>query len=128
MPQMQYTINNVMSISGRIKACRNISLLSAKRKQGRPTDTDKEEAFLIVALYLDENDDEQITVGELVLKMKEYYSGEDSYTHKYMKKRITEHFDNNVIITEINGKPNVVLLRSNSAYIPQEFYDIPKQT
>ena len=64
------------------------------------TDTDKEEAFLTVSLYLEENDDEQITVGELVLKMKEY-CGEDSYTHKYMKKRITEHFGNNVIITEM---------------------------
>ena len=81
--------------------------LSAKKKQGRLTDTDNEEAILRVALYLEENDDEQIIVSELVLKMKEYYCGEDSYKHKYMKKRITEHFGNNVIITEINGKPNV---------------------
>ena len=55
-------------------------------------------------------------MGELVLKMKEY-CGEDSYTLKYMKKRTTEHFGNNVIITEINGKPNVVTLRSNAASI-----------
>ena len=100
--------------------------LSAKKKRGRPTDTIKEEAFLRVALYFEENDDEQITVGELVLKMKEY-CGEDSYTPKYMKKRITEHFGNNVIITEINGKPNVVTLRSNAASILHEFYDRSKQ-
>ena len=100
--------------------------LSAKKKRGRPTDTDKEEAFLRVALYLEENDNEQITVGESVLKMKEY-CGEDSYTPKYMKKRITEHFGNKVIISEINGKPNVVTLRSNAASILHEFYDRPKQ-
>ena len=58
--------------------------------------------------------------------MKEY-CGEDSYTPKYMKKRITEHFGNNVIITEINGKPNVVTLRSNAASILHEFYYRPKQ-
>ena len=43
-----------------------------------------------------------------------------------MKKRITEHFGNN-IITEPNGKPNVVTLRSNTASILHEFYDRPKQ-
>ena len=60
------------------------------------------------------------------LKMKEY-CGEDSYTLKYIKKRITEHFGNNVIITEVNGKLNVVTLRSNAASILHEFYDRPKQ-
>ena len=65
-------------------------------------------------------------MGKLVLKMKEY-CGEDSYIHKHMKKRITEHFGNNVIIAEINGKPNVVTLRSNAAFIFHAFYDRPKQ-
>ena len=45
--------------------------------------------------------------------------GQYSYTHKYMEKSITEHFGNNVIITEINGNPNVVTLRSNAASILQ---------
>ena len=99
---------------------------SAKRKRGRPTDSEKEEAFLRVVRYLEENDDEQITIGELVSKMEEC-CGEDSYTPKYMKKRVIEHLGDDVIITEINGKPIVVTFHSNAASILHKFYERPKQ-
>ena len=65
-------------------------------------------------------------MGELVSKMKEY-CGEDSSGMNTWKKRISEHVGNNVVITEINGKPNVVTLRSNAASILHAFYDRPKQ-
>ena len=58
--------------------------------------------------------------------MEEYY-GEDSHTPKYTKKRVIEHLVDDVIITEINGKPNVVTFRSNAASILHKFYERPKQ-
>ena len=57
---------------------------------------------------MEENDNEQITVGKL-------------------KKRVMEHFGDDVIITEINGRPNVVTFRSTAASILHKFYDLPKQ-
>ena len=43
-----------------------------KRKIGRPQNEEKNQAFVKVTKFLEENDDEQITVGDLVEKMKEY--------------------------------------------------------
>ncbi|KAL9955967.1 hypothetical protein ACROYT_G037376 [Oculina patagonica] len=45
---------------------------SKKRKIGRPQDEEKNEAFVKVASFLKENDDEQITVMDLMDKMEEY--------------------------------------------------------
>ena len=58
--------------------------------------------------------------------MKEY-CGEDSYTPKYVKKRVIEHLADDVIITEIKRKPNVVTFFSNAASILHKFYERPKQ-
>ena len=57
----------------------------------------------------------------------EEYCSEDSYTPKYMKKRVIEHLGDDVIITEITGKPNVVTFRSNAASILHKFFERPKQ-
>ena len=75
---------------------------------------------------MEENHNEQITVGELVSKMKEI-CGEESYSMKFMKKRVMEHFGDDVIITEINGRPNVVTFRSTAASILHKLYELPKQ-
>ena len=56
---------------------------------------------------MEENDNEQITVGKLVSKMKDF-CGEESY-------RVMEHFGDDVIMTEINCRPNVVTFRSTDA-------------
>ena len=45
---------------------------SKRQKKGRPTDKSRQEAFLEVAKYLKENDDEQITVKDLMNKMAEF--------------------------------------------------------
>ena len=58
--------------------------------------------------------------------MKEF-CGEESYSMKFMKKRVIKHFGDDVIITEINGRPSVVTFRSTAASILHKFYDLPKQ-
>ncbi len=73
--------------------------------RGRPVDITQEEAFLKVAAYLQDNDDEQITVSDLVLKTKEHCGY--AYSVKYMKKKIKEHFGNELLITNVNGKADV---------------------
>ena len=69
--------------------------------KGRPLDAHKEVAFLNVASYLSENKDEQITIADLVLKIKEY-CGEESYSAKHMKEIILEHFGDEITIANIN--------------------------
>lgn len=89
--------------------------------RGRPTDQDACTAFMTVIEYLKENDNEQITITDLVDKMKEI-CGERAYSASYTKQRLVEHFGDSVIITEINGKQNVVTLRRTASSILHDFY------
>lgn len=81
-----------------------------------------------VARFLQENDDEQKTVVDLVEKMEEYLgdSASTAYGRTHMKARLQEHFGDQIIITEINGKPNVVTFGSTVANILHDFHAQPK--
>lgn len=83
-----------------------------KQKCGRPADVTKQEAFYKVVEYLERNDDEQITINDLITKMGEFLDGTDceAYIFPYMKEKLQKHFGGRIIITEINGKPNVLTL------------------
>ena len=91
-------------------------------KRGRP----QKEAFLKVAAYLQENDDEQKTISDLIEKMKQYLmdSGSDctSYRFTYMKNKLKEHFGDELVITEISGKSSIVTLKTTAASILHNFY------
>ena len=84
-----------------------------KEPVGRPQDEDQTVAFLKVAQFLQENDDEQITVNDLIEIMNEFLEESQSiaYGHTHMKARLKENFGDQLIITEINEKSNVVTLR-----------------
>ena len=62
-----------------------------KRRSGRPEDDVKTEAFLKAMVYLEVNDEEQITISELVEKMRENLYGDlEPYSKVYMKKKVVE--------------------------------------
>lgn len=98
-------------------------------KRGRPSNADREAVFGQVMQYLQENDDEQITINGLVKRMEDGLKGTDSlpYSSKHMKRRLQEQFGDEVIIAEIDGKPNVVTLRSTAEKILHDFYFLPKK-
>ncbi|CAC5403501.1 unnamed protein product [Mytilus coruscus] len=82
------------------------------------------EQFLKIVDYLKEHEDEQITIAELVNKMNEL-CGEQAYSSVYMKKKLRNHFGENIIITDICGKISVVTLRDTASCVLQEFYQRP---
>lgn len=84
--------------------------------RGRPSNMNK--AFLKVAEYLQHNHDEQITILDLVDKMKECNNNE-AYTAVHMKRKIKEHFGDKIVITEMHGKSNVVTFRETAKSILQ---------
>lgn len=49
-----------------------------------------------------------------------------AYGHTHMKARFKEYFGDQIIITEINGKSNIVTLRSTAECVLQEFHDRQK--
>ena len=74
------------------------------------------EAFLEVARYLEDNDDEQITINDLIELMNQKLADTtyEAYTYPYMKKNLQEHFGERLIQTEIDGKQNVSHFQNNS--------------
>jgi len=85
----------------------------------------KKQVFAKLTRFFEENDDEQITVSDLVEKMKEYLSDTESeaYGRLHMKTKLLEYFRDKIIITDINGKPNVVNFRTTATAILQEFHE-----
>ena len=95
---------------------------SKRQKKGRPTDKSRQEAFLEVAKYLKENEDEQITVNDLMNKMAEF-NDQEPYSARYMKEKLKENFGVNIVIASTNGKADVETFRSTASTILQNFYD-----
>ena len=49
-------------------------------------------------------------------------SADNVYSNRYMKDKVENYFGENVIITNVNGRPNVVTLRRTAASILKEFH------
>lgn len=99
-----------------------------RSKIGRPEEQARHEAFLRVARYVEENDDEQISILDLTDKMGEYLQCTDCapYSFPHMKYKLKEHFGQNIVITELNGKSNVVTFRSTVESVLHSFYEQKK--
>lgn len=94
-------------------------------KRGRRSD-EVLDAFLKVAKVLEDNDDEQTSIGDLIDKMREYLPDshkEKAYGFTYMKYKLEGHFGDRIIISEIAGKPSVVTFKTTAAAILHEFQE-----
>lgn len=83
------------------------SEIPIKSPKGRPENQRQSEAFLTVTQRLEENDDEQTSINDLVKQMDDLYP-DHAYSAVYMKKKLMEEFNDQIVITEINGIPNIV--------------------
>ena len=73
---------------------------------------------------LEERDAEQVTVNDLVREM-EQICGEEVFSTVYTKKRRLGYFGSSIIVTNINGQPNVTF-KQNASEILHTFYERPK--
>jgi len=98
-------------------------------KLGRPQESLQADAFKRIIEHLEQYDEEQITIDDLVHKMDDnlHGTGVTSYSCKHMKKQIEKYFGDEIIITEVNGKTNVVTLWSTATSILRDFYASPKE-
>ena len=98
-----------------------------KRRSGRPQDEARSQAFEDVVRHLEENDDEQTTITDLIDLMKDKlmessHPDIEPYSFPHMKHKLKEHFGDRIIITDINGKPNVITFYSTASATLQQFY------
>ena len=55
------------------------------------------------------------------------YSSYEAFTTEWIKHKLQEQLKDEIIVTEINGKPNVVTFRMITAKILQNFYNNRKK-
>ena len=107
------------------------SVESAKRrKSGRPKDHDQDEAFEKVCVFLEENDEEQLTISDLVAKMGEYLcdSKSTAYGNQYLKEKLMSRYGNSIFVTEgRSGVRNIVTFRGKTCYILREYHNSPRE-
>ena len=96
---------------------------------GRPHEQLRYEAFLEVAKFVEENDDEQIRVNDLMNKMIEHLKDTSctAYSFPYMMTKLKENFGDRIVITQINGKSNIVTFCSSAKVVLQSFYEQRKE-
>ena len=86
------------------------------RSRGRPTgsvDQQKRLAFRHVIEYLENNDDETVTLDELYAVMESEVGSEGVYSKKTLQRMLYEHYGDKVSITSTKQQPLVVTLSSN---------------
>ena len=101
---MQFIIKQEVQILERASRCpKNDDGDSTAKKLGRPYDS--AQTFKKVILYLEQNDEEQITINDLIQKMGEYLNGTGStaYGFTHMKDQIKKQLAEKNIIAEMNG-------------------------
>ena len=98
---------------------------SKRRKSGRPKDEEQEQAFSKMCAYLDANDEEQLTVSDLMFKMKEYMSNADSlpYGKQYLKGKLHERYGDCIYIAERDGSDDIVTMREKTSDILRSYYN-----
>lgn len=100
-----------------------------RQRSGRPHNARKADAFRKVTQFLEENEDDMITVNDLCQKMEEFLEGsEEAYSAIHMRKKLEEHFGSQIIITTTAKKSgNVVTFKRSMASIIQEFHSTLKK-
>ena len=91
---------------------------------GRPKDQIKSDAFNGVTKFLEEHEDEQITISDVIGKMQEFLSDPsiEPYSSPHMKRELKNHFGERIFIADIDGKPNLVTFHTKASKILYEFH------
>ena len=74
------------------------------------------------------SNEEQMTVNDLITKMMHYLGDiEEPYSFPFMKEQLQSHLGNDILISEVNGKKNVVTFRRTASLILHDFFEASRR-
>ena len=92
-----------------------------RRKVGRPKGSIQEEAFLKMCQYLEENDEEQLTVTDRANNMRNHSQESDPYCNRYLKSKLLEHYGDRLVVTDTTGLHDVVISQEKTSLILRDY-------
>lgn len=96
-------------------------------KSGRPENYIQGEAFSKTCEYFEKNDDEQLTISDLVKMMEEIVDKvASSYDRRHMKRKLLEYYGDSIVISGEDGKSDIVTLKETADSILRKYYEKPK--
>ena len=90
---------------------------------GRPPDKEKTKPFETLCQYLRENDECQYSMNELFDLYQGYCGAEGGYTVKWLQQKLAEYFGEDIVVTHVRGKPNVISFRDHSHKIIRDVWE-----
>ncbi len=96
-----------------------------RRNPGRPNNEDQEQAFMKVISYLEQNDDEQLTITHLRDKMKDFLISTDSvpFGNQYLKSKLKEEYGDSIHFAEEEGLSDIVTMREKTSEILRSYFN-----
>ena len=81
--------------------------------------------------YIEEKGEEILTLSYVVIKMVEHISEQrseyEAYSLSYMKATLLDHYERKIMISNMNGKQNIVTLINTATVILAEFHKTSKK-
>ena len=77
-------------------------------EQERKPDDEKSQAFMKLCEYLQQNDECQYSLDELLSIMTNFDGSSTTYSKKHLKRKLQDHFGNQITISDISGKTCIV--------------------
>ena len=99
-----------------------------KRAASTSKDQIREEAFGKLRAFLDDNDECQYSIPELMEYMENFLNGDEGYSMKWFKQKLSDHYGDDITITNIKGKPSIVSLRESTYKVLNERWMSDKVT
>ena len=96
-----------------------------KKKVGCPLDDKRIVGFLFASKYLEDNDEEVLTISHLCELMG--ITGCQPYSTRFTKTKLIEKYQENLVIVSSDGLNDIVSLRKTVDRIIQEFHDGPRR-
>lgn len=96
-----------------------------KKSPYRPGNEKQVSAFDKIIDFIETSVGDSVTINQLVNMMTDI-CGDKAYSCKHMKKRITDHFGDSILISTLDGKSDIVTLKQTAASIVHKFHKTSK--
>ena len=90
---------------------------------GRPANQENCKAFEHLCQYLIKNDECQYSLTELFELYKGYCGGGEGYSQKWLQQKLLDYFGDDIIVTHVQGKTNVISFRDHSHKLMRDTWE-----